>query len=93
MSLITREPYVPSKNGHDNMSNAKKTDSAGICRQMWVALFRAGFTVAEIAEEFGLSRQSIYNSINRLLIDKMVLEHKIALAHRQHGPDPEEGGE
>ena len=37
---------------------------------MWVALFRSGFTVAEIAKEFGLSRQSIYNAINRLLIDK-----------------------
>ena len=63
------------------------------CQQMWVALFRSGFTVAEIAKEFGLSRQSIYNSINRLLIDKILLEHKIALAHRQHGPDgpdPEE---
>ena len=54
---------------------------------MWVALFRAGFTVVEIAEEFGLSRQSIYNAINRFLIDGVVLEHKIALAHRQHGPD------
>ena len=52
-----------------------------------------GFTVAEIAEEFGLSRQSIYNSINRLLIDRVVLEHKIALAHRQHGPDIEEEGQ
>ena len=53
---------------------------------MWVALFRAGFTVAEIAKEFGLSRQSIYNSINRLLIDAVILEHKIALAHRQTRP-------
>ena len=64
---------------------------------MWVALFRNGFTVAEIAEEFRpVSRQAIYNAINRLLIDKVLLEHKIALAHRQHGPDapdPEEEGQ
>ena len=46
-----------------------------------------GFTVAEIAEEFNLSRQSIYNAINRYMIDRVILEHKIALAHRQHGPD------
>ena len=77
------------------MSDTKKINSAVLCRQMWVALFRAGFTVVEIADEFKLSRQSIYNSINRLLIDKILLEHKIALAHRHHGPgatDPEEEG-
>ena len=71
------------------MSKAKKINSDERCRQMWVALFRNGFTVAEIAEEFNLSRQSIYNAINRLLIDKVILEHKIALAHRQHGEDSE----
>ena len=66
------------------MSKPKKTSRPSHCHQMWVVLFRGGFTVAEIAEEFGLSRQSIYNSINRFLIDRVVLEHKLALAHRQH---------
>ena len=52
---------------------------------MWVALYVSGFTVAEIAQEFDVSRQAVNKSINRLLDPtKLQLKHKLALAQRQH---------